>query len=82
MFYISSVIMRPSLPAPLLPPAPPQSCERSDQHSAGKASPHLRLRGERPWPRAGPQRGAENRPKIRGTKYVQRQLLDMEPVSN
>ena len=47
-----------------------------------RESPHLRLRGDRPWPRAGPQRGAGNRPKIRGTKYVQRQLLDMEPVSN
>ena len=69
------------VPAPNNPPCAPDP-PRSDQHLARKAPPHLRLRADRPWPRAGPQRGAENRPKIGVTKYVPRQLGDMEPVSN
>ena len=62
-------------PAPNNPPQRPRP-PRGDQNLARKASTHLCLPADRPWPRAGPKRGAGIRPKKRVTKYVPQQLGD------
>ena len=68
----------PPLPAPnnrhQIRPIPP----RNDRHLFRKASTHLRPHAARPWPRAGPKKGAGIRPKKRVTKYVHRQLGDTD----